>query len=70
MEAFLLSRSDAAIALGLGRRTIDELISSGKLRARRIGRRVLIPRTELERFASPQPEQTSLSSSLLVGGGQ
>jgi excisionase family DNA binding protein len=52
MEAVLISRSDAAIALGLGRRTLDELIARGELRIRRVGRRVLIPRKEIERFAA------------------
>lgn len=51
MEAILLSRGEAAAALGLGRRTIDQMISSGRLRVRRIGRRVLIPRCEIERIA-------------------
>jgi excisionase family DNA binding protein len=52
MEAVLLSRGDAAIALGLGRRTLDDLIARGELRIRRVGRRVLIPRKEIERFAA------------------
>jgi excisionase family DNA binding protein len=52
MIAILLSRKDTAAILSLSRRTVDELIAKGELRARRVGRRVLVPRVELERFAS------------------
>jgi excisionase family DNA binding protein len=51
MEAILVSRKEAARALSVGRGKLDQLLSDGKIRARRIGRRVLIPRAELERFA-------------------
>lgn len=47
----LRSRRDAARALGISIRTLDNLIIEGKLRARRIGRRVLLETKELERFA-------------------
>jgi excisionase family DNA binding protein len=56
MEAMLLSREDAAAVLGLGRRTIDGLIARGELRIRRVGRRVLIPRKEVERFAAARDD--------------
>lgn len=51
-EQILLSRRDAAVALGLSLRTIDYLISRGELRARAIGRRKMVARVELERFAT------------------
>jgi excisionase family DNA binding protein len=51
MEAILLSRKDAARILSVGRGKLDELISDGTIRVRRIGRRVLVPRDELQRFA-------------------
>ena len=44
------TRRTAADALGVSLRTIDALLATGALRARRIGRRVLIPKTELMRF--------------------
>jgi len=48
---FLLSRRQAAQSLSISLRTLDYLIASGKLTMRRIGRRVLIEPTELERFS-------------------
>ena len=47
----LASRRDAARALGISVRTLDSLILQGELRARRIGRRVLVEKSELEKFA-------------------
>jgi excisionase family DNA binding protein len=52
MELTILgSRKDAARALGISARTLDNLILRGEIRARHIGRRVLIEKIELERFA-------------------
>ncbi|MCI0722928.1 MAG: helix-turn-helix domain-containing protein [Acidobacteria bacterium] len=51
MEQLLIGRREAAEALGICLRTLDYMITRGQLVARRIGRRVLIPRSELERFA-------------------
>lgn len=48
----LLSRQEAAKRLSICLRSLDQLISTGEIYVRRIGKRVLIPRTELERFAS------------------
>jgi excisionase family DNA binding protein len=47
----LLSRSDAAQFLGLAVSSIDLLIARGELRARRLGRRVLVPHAELVKFS-------------------
>jgi len=57
MEAqpLLVSRPEAARLLGLSARTIDYLRSRGVLRARKIGRRALLLRVDLERFAEGQP---------------
>lgn len=60
MDALLISRREAAIALGVCLRTLDYLIARGELPARRLGRRILIPRSALEQFvrrdhASPAP---------------
>ncbi len=46
----LVSKREAATALGVCVRTIDNLIACQELRTRRIGRRTLIPVAELERF--------------------
>ena len=53
----LYSRKDAAAALSLHVTTIDMLIHTGQLRAIRNGRRVLVHRKEIERFAS-KPHRT------------
>jgi excisionase family DNA binding protein len=47
----LYDRKTAAAALSISVRGLDYLIESGKLRVRRLGRRVLVPRSELERLA-------------------
>ena len=53
MEQVLFNKSDASRALNLSIRTLEGLIRRGEIRARRIGRRVLIPRTEINKFAGP-----------------
>lgn len=51
MEQLLVGRREAAEALGISLRTLDYMIARGQLVARQIGRRVLIQRSELEKFA-------------------
>ena len=51
MQQLLISRREAAQALGIPLRLLDYLVSRGELLARRIGRRVCIARSELEKFA-------------------
>jgi len=46
-EAILISKRDAAKALSISLRTLDNLIASKELTVRRVGRRCLIPRTAL-----------------------
>ena len=41
---------DAALVLGLGRTTTYALIREGRLRSIKVGRRRLIPASEIERF--------------------
>ena len=50
MSPLALKPADAAIALGLSRATIYNLITRGELRAVKIGRATRIPATELERL--------------------
>jgi excisionase family DNA binding protein len=50
-ERLLYSRKQAAEELSLSVSSIDQLIRSKVISFRRQGRRVLIPRTEIERFA-------------------
>jgi excisionase family DNA binding protein len=48
---FLLSRDEAAQCLDICTKTLDKLVVTGELRARRIGGRILFSRSELQRFA-------------------
>lgn len=50
-EPILVSKREAAKALSISLRTLDYLIASKEIGARRIGRRVLIPRKALDNFA-------------------
>jgi excisionase family DNA binding protein len=51
LDPILVSRTEAAALLGISRRSLDYLIADKKLTVRRIGTRVLVPYTELKRFA-------------------
>lgn len=52
MDQLLVGRHEAAAALGISLRSLDYNIARGELAVRRIGRRVLITRQELEQFAN------------------
>jgi len=52
MERLLFARRESAAILNISVRELDYRIARGELAVRRVGRRVLIPRTELEKFAS------------------
>ena len=56
MEQILVSRREAAAALGICLRTVDVLIADGTLLSRKIRKRRLIPREAVERLASPSPQ--------------
>jgi len=45
-----LSPEQAAVALGIGRTTVYDLIARGQLRSLRVGRRRIIPVVALETF--------------------
>lgn len=47
-ETIAFSRREVADALRVSLRTVDYLLAHGKLRGTRIGRRVVIPRAEVE----------------------
>jgi excisionase family DNA binding protein len=59
----LYPKAEAAILLGISPRGIDYLISAGRLKTVRIGKRNLIPAEELRRFArGDRPEAIRPSS--------
>jgi excisionase family DNA binding protein len=49
-EALTMSKLEAARMLGVSLRTVDRLIALKHLPVRRLGRRVLIPRSGLQSF--------------------
>jgi excisionase family DNA binding protein len=53
--ALAYSILDAARASGLGRSTLYELIAAGKIEARKVGARTLIPADSLRRFITSLP---------------
>jgi excisionase family DNA binding protein len=60
-DKLAVSRFEAARVLSISLRTLDSLIARGELRGRRIGRRVLFPLEELQRFLKrdhPLPKAT------------
>ena len=50
-QKLLVSRHEAALRLSISERAIDYLIANKQIAARRIGSRVLIAVTELQRFS-------------------
>jgi excisionase family DNA binding protein len=56
-EPLLVGVREAARVLGLGRDSCYALVREGRLRAVRVGRRVLIPRAELEDFVTREVRQ-------------
>jgi excisionase family DNA binding protein len=50
-QKILFSKRDAAEMLSVSARTLDYLIAMRELEVRRVGRKVLVPRSEIERFA-------------------
>lgn len=51
VDKIFYSRKQASEALALSVSSIDQLILSARLRVRRIGRRVLIPKTEIDKLS-------------------
>ena len=51
-ERLLVDRRNAAQYLSISQRSLDYLLAHGELNTRRIGARILIPLTELKRFAA------------------
>lgn len=74
VEKLLYSRRDTAEALSLSIRSIDYLITTGRLPARRVGGKILIPASAVRRFArEDHPDSvrsSSPSSSVHAGNAQ
>ena len=52
MQRTLFSRREAAKIMGVSTSTITRLIDAGELKIVRLGKRTLVPRSELDRFQS------------------
>jgi hypothetical protein len=66
VEKLLYSRRDTAEALSLSIRSIDYLITTGRLTARRVGGKILIPASAVRRFArEDHPDSVRTGSALL-----
>ncbi len=50
-QRLLVDRRDAAQYLSISQRSLDYLVANGELNVRKIGARVLIPISELQRYA-------------------
>lgn len=53
------SKKEAAQHLGIGAMTLHRLTKNGIIRTVRVGSRVLVPRTELERFLAADPKKAA-----------
>jgi excisionase family DNA binding protein len=50
-DKLLFGKREAAAMLSIGVRTLDRLLAAGRIRHKRIGKKVLINRAEIEKFA-------------------
>jgi hypothetical protein len=67
VEKLLYSRRDAAEALSLSVRSVDYLITTGRLTCRKVGGKILIPAGALRRFAREDHPEHVRSAQLVVG---
>jgi excisionase family DNA binding protein len=56
LDRLAYSPAEAWKAIGIGRTAFYSAITDGRLKARRLGRRVLIERSELRRFIEALPD--------------
>jgi excisionase family DNA binding protein len=59
VKQLLVTTKDAWQSLGIGRTRFFEILSEGQIHAVRLGRRTLIPVTELEKFAAALPQRNT-----------
>jgi excisionase family DNA binding protein len=57
-----LTPDEARQVLRIGRNRIYELIAEGQVRAVRLGKRLIVPRTELERILNGEPQQRGVAA--------
>ena len=69
-ENILVSKAETARLLGVSARTVDNLVIAGELRVRKIGRRSLFSRRELENFARRDHPTRAPSAAKVDGDGR
>jgi excisionase family DNA binding protein len=63
----LLTRREAADALGISIDTLGRLLDRGELRAVRVGRSVLVPTSDVQSFVDRRLSETSDAKARAVG---
>jgi len=61
-QPILLTRRAAAALLSISERSLDYAIQRGEIKVRRAGRKVLVPRSEVERYARRDHEALRMRS--------
>jgi len=51
IQKFLYTRHEGCKSIGVSLRSLDHLIAAGTIKVRRVGKKVLIPTSELAKFA-------------------
>jgi excisionase family DNA binding protein len=51
IQKFLYTRHEGCKSIGVSLRSLDYLISAGEIKIRRVGKKVLVPTSELAKFA-------------------
>lgn len=68
MLKLALCPAEAALAIGLGRSKLYELIRAGEIRAKKSGGRTIIKIAELQRFIDALPPTHSARDDFSAGG--
>jgi hypothetical protein len=64
-QRLLVDRRNAAQYLSISQRSLDYLLANSELNTRRIGTRVLIPISELQRFCADRPPEADRQLTML-----
>ena len=61
VEKQALNRKEAAAYLGMAQNTFVKLMESGRVHFVKVGRRILVPKTSLERFLNGESENVAVN---------
>ena len=68
MTKLALSPAEAAVAIGLGRSKLYELLKTGQITAKKSGARTIITVAELQRFVAALPTKHIVRDKFNAGG--